>query len=70
MNRLIPFQSILSDYFICFLDTCGMNRLILFQTVLLHPLGHDEIEDHTRDAMWLGDSTRYKVAEAGFQFRP
>ena len=29
-----------------------------FQTVLLHPLAHDELADHTRDAMWLGEGTR------------
>jgi aromatic ring-cleaving dioxygenase len=30
-------------------------------TVLLHPLAHDSLEDHTRDAMWLGEMTRINV---------
>ena len=33
----------------------------IFQTVLLHPLAHDELEDHTRDAMWLGEGSRIDI---------
>ena len=31
-------------------------------TILLHPLGNNEIDDHTIDAMWLGPSSRLDLS--------
>lgn len=46
------------EYLADMLSFMMLNRGDL--TVLLHPLGHDEMEDHTRDAMWLGEMSRYR----------
>ena len=31
-------------------------------TILLHPLGNNEVDDHTIDAMWLGESSRLDLS--------